>query len=217
MRQGNVRQPNSPDRWSPKLFLLAGVLLLGYAALNGIAAFTDTSYVTVEDVVGPGGFVLGFLGALGLYRSLTERSPRLARTGVCCVSLGAVGFSVITLQGLAVIAGLGSGGTHGILLILVTIGMIPGYLSFAVASLRADVYARGVGLLLFVPAVVYAAMLSQALLFVQFGRFSQPTMAWSAFAISSTQAAAHLSIWYTLRGGVSPDEGASRSTDVTVS
>ena len=216
MSQVNRGQWEALERRGSALFLFAGVLLVGYAALNGIAAFTDMSAVTVEDVVGPAGFVLGFVGALGLYRGLADRSPTLARFGAVCVSLGAVGFSAIALQGLAVVAGVEAVGGPGIFLLFVTIGMIPGYLSFGVACLRADVHSRTVGLLLFVPVVAYAAMLSGAVLFVQFELFSETTMAWSAVAISSSQAVAHLSIGYVLRG-VSPDEREVPSADATVS
>lgn len=217
MGNASARQWESLERWSPTLFLLAGVLLIAYAALNGLAAFSDGAYVLVEDIVGPAGFVLGFVGLLGLYPGVVDRDPTLARAGTLCVSLGAIGFTVITLQGLAVVAGVESVGGPGIFLLLVTIGLVPGYLLFGVASLRADMHSRTVGLLLFVPAVVYATMLSQAILFVQFGVFSETTMAWSAFAISSSQAMAHLSIGYTLRIGGSSDDREAPSADVTVS
>lgn len=212
----NTRQWEVLERWSPTLFLLAGVLLVGYAVLNGIAAFTDTAYVAVEDVVGPGGLVLGFLGALGLYRRLAGRTPRLARAGAYCISLGVVGFSGITLQGFAVIAGLGSTSAPGILLLLVAVGMIPGYLSFGLASLRADAHFRTLSPLLCVPAVVFAAMLSQPFVYGQLGLFSETTMAWSNFVISSGQAVAHLVIGYELRVTVSPEEREAPATDVTV-
>lgn len=186
------------ERWSPTLFLSAGVLLVGYAALNGIVAFTDMAYVTVENVVGPAGFVLGFVGLLGLYPELVDRSPTLARAGAICVSLGAVGFSVITMQGLAVLAGLESTSAPGLLLLLVAVGMIPGYLSFGVATSRSSAGVRTVGLLLFLPAVVFAGMLSQPFVYAELGLLSETSMAWSNFGISCVQAMAHLAIGYEL-------------------
>lgn len=205
------------ERWSPTLFLFAGVLLVGYAVLNGMAASTDVAYVTMEDIVGPAGFVLGFMGLLGLYPGLADRSPTVARVGAFCAILGAVGFSVITLQGLAVAVGVTSMSSPGIFLLFVAIGIIPGYLSFGVASLRASVNLRTVGLLLFGPAVVFTAMLSQPFVYGALGLLSETTMAWSNFAISSGQALAHLAIGYKLRSRVSLIIHEAQSTDVTVS
>ena len=205
------------ERRSPTLFLSAGVLLLGYAGLNGIVAFTDMAYTTVEDIIGPAGFVLGFLGLLGLYPELVDRNPTLAKIGAVCVSLGVAAFSMITVQGLAVLAGLESTSVPGILLLLIAIGMIPGYLVFGVVTRGASVGGRTVGLLLFLPAAVFAAMLSQPFVYAHFGMFSETTMAWSNFGISSSQALAHLAIGYKLRVMRFPDELDSPSTDATVS
>lgn len=204
------------ERQSPTMYLLAGVLLVGYAALNGLAAFSDGAFVPVEDVVGPAGFVLGFLGALGLSRRLAERRSRRAWVGVGCVSLGCVGFSVITLQGLAVVAGVASTSDPGVFLLLATIGMVPGYLLLGATSLRAEAHPRIVGLLLVVPAVAYTSMLLGAVLFVQFGLFSETVLASSAVAISSAQAVAHLGLGLTLRAMASPDEREAPATGVTV-
>lgn len=203
-------------RGSPTLYLVAGMLLVGYAALNGIAAFTDVAYVAVEDVVGPAGLLLGFVGLIGLYPEFADRSPVLARIGAVCVSLGAVGFSIITVFGLAALAGVQSGSVPVIMLLLVAVGMIPGYLSFSLASLRAREQLR-VGALLLVPAVVFTAMLSQPFVYGAVGLFSETTMAWSNFAISSGQAGAHLAIAYALRVGGSADEREAPSAGVPLS
>lgn len=204
-------------RWGPTLYLIAGVLLVGYATLNGVAAFTDTAYVAVENVVGPAGILLGFVGLLGLYPRLADRSPTLARIGAVCVCLGAVGFSVITFVGLAALAGAEPGSVPVVMLVLGAVGMIPGYLSFSLASLGDEEQLQTVGFLLLVPAVVFTAMLLQPFAYSAVGMFSETTMAWSNFAISSGQAVAHLAIAYTLRAGGSPDEREAPSTDVPLS
>jgi hypothetical protein len=198
-------------RWSPSLFLLAGVLLVGYAALNGVAAFTGEAYVMVEDVVGPAGFVLGFLGLLGLYPELSYQTP--AKLGAVCVSIGVVGFSVITMMGFAVLAGMEIGGVPVLLVLLVAVGMIPGYVSFAIASHSSKTYGETLGILLLLPAVVFTAMLSQPFVYSQLGLFRETTMAWSNFGISSGQAVAHLAIGYTLRTSVSRTRHETFYTD----
>lgn len=191
--------------------------MIGYAALNGVAAATDVAYEPVEDVVGPAGFALGFVGLVGLYPGLAERSCKLARTGAVCAALGAVGFSAIALGGLVQIAGAEPPGWLTSFVLLAAIGMITGYLSSGVASLRVDDRSRTVGILLLLPAGVFAVMLSQAVLFVRFGVFSETTMAWSAVAISGGQAVAHLAIGYTLRTGTVPADEEIRPGDAIAS
>jgi hypothetical protein len=215
MSRLNVPQWKLLERRSPTLFLSAGVLLLGYAALNGLVAFSDMAYVAVEDVVAPAGLVVGFLGLLGLYPGLVDRSPKLARVGAVCVGLGGAAVAVITVQGLAVLAGLELTSAPGILLLLVALGMIPGYLSFGVATRRASGDRRTVGLFLLLPAVVFAAMLSQPFVYAAFGVLSETTMAWSNFGISSAQAVAHLLIGYKLRERMSQNVREVQFADAT--
>lgn len=204
-------------RWSSNLYLIAGVLLVGYASLKGSAAVTDVAYVNVADVLGPAGLLFGFVGLLGLYPRLAERSPILARIGAVCVSLGTASFAVITVVGVAILVGAASWSVPVAMLLLAAIGLIPGYLSFSLASLRAEQQFRAVGLLLLVPAIVFAAMLAQPFVYTAVGMFSDPTMAWSNFAISTGQAMAHLALAYTLRAAGTPHDQEAPSTDVSPS
>ncbi len=215
MVEVSTRRWRSLERWSPTSFLLAGALLVGYAALNGIAAGTDAAFETVADVVGPAGLLLGLVGLLGLYPGLADRRPRLARAGAGGAALGAVGFSAITLGGLGALVGVEPPGWLAGFVLPAALGMIPGYLAFGVARLRAGARSPAAGRLLLAPAVVFAAMLSQAVLFVRFGLFSETAMAWSAVAISGGQAVAHLAIGYRLRAGRVPTGLEVRSGDAT--
>lgn len=190
------------ERRGTGLFLVAGMSLVVYATFNGIAASTGISYPAVENIFGPGGFVLGFLGLLGLYPNLADRSPKLARIGAVGAALGAVGFTVITVASIGRALGVvptEEPAWFPVLLLLVTLGMIPGYLAVATATLRTDVYPRQLGLLLLAPAVIFATMIIQATLFMQFGLLSETYLAWSATAISGGQAVSHLAIGQVLR------------------
>lgn len=202
-------------RRSPTLFLLGGILLVGYAALNGLIAFTGQGFVLVEDVIAPAGFLLGFIGALGLYGELADDNPLLSRFGVLCLLIGITGFSLITAHGVAVLAGLSVGSLPIVMLLLVAVGMIPGYLAFGIASLRNAGQPQMIGLLLLLPAVVFATMLTQPFVYSELGIFTETTMAWSNFAISSGQALAHLAIAYSLRGHLPRTLAASPSPDGT--
>lgn len=178
------------------LFLVAGALLVVYGAFNGIDAFTASAYPAVEDAFGTTGFVLGFLGLLGLFPKLVARSPRLARFGAGCAALGAAGFSVFAVASLGRIAGVlpeQQPSWAVVFLVMAALGMVPGYLSTGVASLRTGVLPRRVGLLLLTPAAIFAAMVT--------GGLTGYTPQWSAFLISSGQAIALLATGYTLRVG----------------
>ncbi|MFB6205125.1 MAG: hypothetical protein ABEJ05_01155 [Haloglomus sp.] len=192
----------SLERRRGALFLLAGGSLVVYATFNGIAASTGISYPAVENIFGPGGFVLGFLGLLGLYPSLADRSPKLARIGAVGAGLGAVGFTVITAASFGRALGVvptQEPAWFPVLLLLVALGMIPGYLTVAAATLRTDVHPGRLGLLLLAPAVIFATMMTQATLFRQFGLLSETYLMWSATAISAGQAVSHLAIGHVLR------------------
>lgn len=219
-----MRVPDTPhweslEQRSEILFLIAGGLLVGYATLNGLAVFTDVAYPAVEDVLGPAGFVVGFLGLLGVYRVFVDRTPWLARIGTVFAICGVAGFAAITVLSFGQLTGLVSGEPpvwFPVVLLIGAIGMILGFTSCGVASLRTGVYSRRVGILLVAPATIFALMLSQAALFAQFGLFSETTMQLSAFLISSGQAVVHLSIGYSLRlGGASTDRTVPAS-DVTI-
>jgi hypothetical protein len=203
-------QWRSLERWSPTAFLVAGGILVVYATFNGLAAFTDTVYPLVENVVGPGGFVLGFLGLLGLYPRLADRRPRQAKAAVVFASLGAVGFSVITVSNIGRLAGVVPNEPlpwFPLLLGMVAVGMVLGYLSFGVISLRADVYPRFAGPLLLLPALIFSVM--------AVGGLTGAATPTGAFFVSSAQAAVHLSIWHTLRKGISSDEHQIQSAEMT--
>lgn len=189
------------ERRSETLFLVAGGLLVGYTTLNGLTAFTDVASPMVEDVLGPVAFAVGFLGLLGIYRALFDRTPRLARAGAVFAVLGGVGFGAIALQSLGQLTGLVSAHPPAwfpVVLLLGATGTILGFPLCGVAVLRTGVHSRTVGTLLMAPTVIFALMLSQAALFAQFGLFSESTMQLSAFLISSGQAVAYLSVGYAL-------------------
>lgn len=200
----------SLNRRSPGLFLLGGVLLVGYATFNGIDAFTTHAYPAVENVFGPAGFTLGFFGLLGLYPRLVEGNPRLARLGAVSAGLGAAGFAVIIAANVGRIFGIAADNPPawaGIFFAMIAIGMLLSYLLFGVSTLLADGYPRRFGLLLFGPLVVFGFMLASS----RSGLFTQGL----AVAISSGQALAHLAIGYTLLTWRAPTELEVHTRDMT--
>lgn len=177
------------DRWSPRLFFVAGAVLAVYAALNGLIAFADA---TVEPKVFEAGYVAAFLGLLGLYPSLADRTPWLAGVGAATAVLGLVAFSVFTAGNLAELAGLTSGDEAGsaVFTVMAAVGFVVGYLAVGAAVLRSGAFSRTVGLLLLVPGVIIALMIGSIA-----ADLASPE---SVFVVSAGQAMAHLALGATL-------------------
>jgi len=189
--------PITTKRWewlearSPTVFLVGGGLVVVYAGLHGIEAATD---MVLEPNPFEFGYVIGFLGLLGLYPTLVDKSPWLARAGAVAAVLGMIGLSAFTALHLAVLAGVvvpGGPAWFGVFIPLPLIGFVVGYFSIGIASLRTDTHPRLVGLLLLVPGIIVVVMIIQIL--------AGWTSELQAFVISAGEAMAHLAIGATIK------------------
>lgn len=185
----------SLERRSPTLFLVAGVVLVAYAALNGLEAFTPATF---DQKIFEAGYILGFLGLLGQYPRVTKGRPWLARAGAVAAVLGLVAFTVFTASNLAGLAGVGSGDPPGwiVFTVMAATGFVVGYLAVGVAVLRSGAYSRTVGLLLLVPGIIIILMLAHIVI----GLDSPGTV----FVVSAGQAMTHLAIGATLKAETEP-------------
>lgn len=185
---------------SDGLFFVAGGLLVVFASLLGLQSFTGTS--VPEDVFGPSGFAVAFVGLLGLYPVLVEETPWSARAGAFFAAVGTVGAAVTAGGSLGAALGVlpdEPPAWVGIFMVAMVVGMLPGFVTFAVATLRSSVYPRALGLLLLAPPVVFAVMLSGTL-------HAVVDDALANFFLSSGQALSHLAIAVTLRArGITGD------------
>jgi hypothetical protein len=194
----------SLERRTGTLFLVAGVMFIAFAAMWGVEAFMNRS--APKNIFGPAGFAFAFLGMLGLYPSLADRSRRLAGLGAIVAIIGAVGAAANSLTYIgwwvlpAVVPNPDTVAVVGAMVGGMLLGQFLGYTSFGVASLRAGVHSRSVGLLLVaVPTVLVVMIATVAVGFAGAG---------SATVLGSVQALIHLAIGYTLRtGGLSTGHG----------
>lgn len=178
---------------SASLFLVGGGLVVVFASLLGYQAFVDGSagfHDGIASLFGPGGFALGFVGLLGLYPTLADKAPRLAGAGAVFATLGAVGGAVNAVGHVGTLAGMDAPAWVGPFALLILLGMVPGYLSFAAAVLRTDGQSRTLGLLLCMPAVLFVVMIV--------GGIVTGGTATGAAVLASGQALAHVAIGYTL-------------------
>lgn len=195
------------ERWSPTLFLVSGVVLIGFAASLAAIGLMDMS--VPRNVFAGAGFTLAFLGLLGLYPSIEDGSPRLARAGAVFAVLGASGFAVTFVLGVVEVGGITPPAWVQPIQLLNIIGLVLGFFVFGVGTLRTDMYARHLGVLLLVPAVVFAVNL------VRVGVLGAWTPSWAPFLLGSLQALTMLAIGYSLRAESAATEHAERPTDAT--
>ena len=197
---------SSLERWSPKLFLIGGALVIGHAAIRGVEALTDL--VPPPDVFGPLGYLIVFFGLLGLCRTLLEQTPKIARLYTAVTAITLVGWIVISAVTFAGVSGILSpqssilpGGFYIVHILMVVLT----YVMVGVSSLHAGVHSRTTGFLLLLPALLFTALMV--------GSAVSGTFAIGSFVIGTAQALAHLAIGEGLRA--SPLDGSRTSSGDT--
>ena len=198
----------SLERWSPTLFLLSGVVLVAYAASLAAIGLMDMS--SPRAIFGGAGFTLAFLGLFGLCSGLTDRSPQLARVGSVFAVLGALGFTLAFVLGIAEFVEITSPAWIKLPLLLNPVWTVLGFLLVGITSLRTDAYPRSLGVLLFVVAVLFAVNTTR----IAFLGLWTPS--WAPFLLGSLQAMTMLAIGYSLHDQPTPTEPAERPIDRTV-
>lgn len=157
----NPDQWSKLEEWCPRIYLVAGVVLVVYVALLGYQAFVDPT-VNFHDneagIVGPAGFALGFVGLLGITPSLSEARPRLAKVGAILAAIAVFGWTAITMSGIASQAGVVLPTAIQALGFLGMLGMIVGYAVFGVGMFHASIGPRPLVLLLLAPPVLFVLL-----------------------------------------------------------
>lgn len=200
MLGSNTEIWNALEEHSTTLFLAAGALLVVFAALLGVEAFMDTT--APEDIFGPPGFLLAMLGVAGISLTLADQAPRLARGTAVLAGVSAVGWLLITLtsiaETLAILPPLEEMGPLGMVVVMAGgLPMLLAYLLAGGAAFQTGTLSRTVALLLLVPPLVFALMLSGVLQTF----LDQAT---GAFVLGSLQALSNLGIGLALRAEGAP-------------
>lgn len=209
MTDNNPEKRTTRAGWSALLFFIAGALLIIFTVILGTVAFTDFDVREVRSVFGPGGFAFAFGALLLLYPSLAERVPWPARAGAFFGLSGLVGSTLVSLTTLAEVTGIFKApGWTSALDLLIIIGLIPGFLSFAVAVLRTELYPQTLGYLLIGPAAIFALNFVRG---VTLGRW---TPIWSPFLLGAAQALVHMAIGLVLRKEAVEEHTASKAPEL---
>lgn len=190
---------------SAVLYLLAGGLLVVFAANTAARVFAEMGVQPIHNFVGPAGFFVGLLGLFGLYPGLARGGSVLARVTALVALIPLVGWFGITVFGI--------GNTVGVLpdisvvlpgaaVIVVFVATMLTYLLAGATSLRGEGHSLRVGLLLLAPAVPYLMLILAVQVFLP--------VAWGEFVIDSIHALAHLAL-----GAALWTEGATADTTAT--
>lgn len=144
----------SLERHSATAFLVAGTMFVIDAGIVGFAMTGGGDQVMLlGQAFIAGGWTAGFIGLLGMYPDLADRSPRLAQVGVVLVSIGIVVFTLMGVASVAFYSGVVSGDLTPLVPLFlpgVILGSVLGFLTFGTTILRTDSRARRVGILVIV-------------------------------------------------------------------
>lgn len=206
MGQTSVIRWDSVERWSPLLFLLAGMFLVIAAVMSGMAflghgqLFDDWLILPLEL-----GRLAALTGTLGLSVQLARHSPGLGKLGgaVTVLAIGLVG--ALTASALLTTTGLLSVSMPalGVAAFVLSAGT---FLLYGFGILRTRSHPTLVGRLL----VVNAA----ALLVVFFGRILLP-LGLLATVVPGAQALVYVTISHSLRSQNLPAQQSTASPDTT--
>lgn len=181
---------------SQTLFLIAGGLMVVFAASTGLRAFTEASYPAVHSIFGPAGFFVGIVGLFGLYPSFVNRVPTPSRIGAIVAAIPGVGWFIITVFGLGSTVGVVPGMSvvfPPVFPIVVFLTTILAYIIFGVMSLRSKGHSKTLSLVLFGPAIPFLALMIAA------GSGTIAASVGAEFIIDIGHALAYLALGITLR------------------
>ncbi len=194
------------ERWSPRLFVSAGVFLLVGAANSGLAfAFESYAFDAWGAIVLELGRIAALLGLAGLTVEVMTRDSRVGYL-TRAVTAMAVGFvTLLTTWAALSVAGL-AGDPVAVVGLPAYVLSVGSFLLVGAAVVRTEAYARRVGWLLLVNVV--------ALLVVFFGRLVVP-LGLVATVVPALQVLLYGSVGYTLHASVATTTESTPATKPT--
>lgn len=198
----------SLEKWSAVIFLLAGILLLIGAIVIGLQLLTgDPSFLKDPfELAPPLGFVISYLGLLGLYPRLADPSPRLAK-----VSVGLLLLPVLVLLIYVITTPLGVTIPYGGTIATVSFVLFAlGIALFGIGSYQTPVLSSPIGLSLLAISATWFVVVGEGLL------NGFPVTQSVLFGTIVIQTGALLAIGYLLRTESEPPSRSGPASDTAV-
>jgi hypothetical protein len=146
------------ERRRSTAFLIAGLMFAVDAAIiAAVIGPLGEQYIPLVQAFIAAGWTAGFVGLLGVFPGLADRSRRLAQAGAVFVGIGLLVFVSMGIVSLAYFSNTLSGDLDTLVTILfpgIIIGSVLGFVTFGAATLRTGVHARSVGVLFVVMGLI---------------------------------------------------------------
>lgn len=143
------------ERWKGVAFMLGGLIFVVDTALVAMHLFAGTEPGAVGQGFVGAAWTASFVGLLGLYPRVVERTRRLAQAAAVFAVIGGIAMAAMGITSFAYALGIPGGELGDVVMYFlpgVFLGIVFGFGLFAVACLRTGAYpARVAGLLLVLP------------------------------------------------------------------
>ena len=213
MGSGTISRGGSLERGRSTAFLIGGLIFVADAALLVVHLASGTEPAAFGQALVGASWTAAFVGLLGFYPSLVDRSRWLSRAGALFAVVGGVTMAAMAATMLGYATDVLSGDPSSVAMYFlpgVFLGIVLGFGSFGLASLRTDVYSRSVGLLFLLLPTTFLFNLGTGIS----GISSLPMVLGVVCVLALTM----LAIGYLLRTGSAraAREGAEASSDLGV-
>lgn len=146
----SARQWEALERWRATAFLIGGAIFVINAAIVVVRMSEGTEPAAFAQAFVGAGWTAAFIGLIGFFPSLADRSRWLVRIGAVFSVIGAITMAAMAAASLGYSTGVLGGELGDVIMFFlpgVFLGIVLGFGSFALASLRTPIYSRRVGLL----------------------------------------------------------------------
>lgn len=146
----SMHQWKSLEQWRAPAFLVGGGIFVVDAALLAVHLASGTEPAAFGQALVGASWTVAFVGLLGFYPSLADEGEWLPRVGAVFAGIGGITMAAMAATMAGYATGLLSGEPRAVTMYFlpgVFLGIVLGFGSFAVVSLRTTVYTRSIGLL----------------------------------------------------------------------
>lgn len=196
MGLASKRHWESLERWRGTAFLLGGTIFLVDTGLLAYHLTAGTEPAAFGQGLVGASWTAAFVGLLGVYPALADRSRWLARIGAAFAVVGVVTMAAMAATAFGYAAGVLGGDMSAVATLFlptVFLGIVLGFGSFGVATLRTDAFATRIGVLFLVLPATFLFNVGTAI-----GGFN-PLV--KVFGVVAVLTLSMLAIGYLLRTG----------------